>query len=41
VTLRGKVRSWAERKDAEKAAWASPGVTAIDNQIEIDLAVYA
>jgi osmotically-inducible protein OsmY len=41
VTLRGKVRSWAERKDAEKVAWASPGVTSVDNQIEIDVAVYA
>ena len=33
VTLRGKVRSWAERKDAEKAAWAAPGVTAVHNYI--------
>jgi osmotically-inducible protein OsmY len=36
VTLRGKVRSWAERKDAENAAWASPGVMVLDNKIEID-----
>jgi osmotically-inducible protein OsmY len=36
VTLRGKVRSWAERKDAENAAWASPGVMVVDNKIEID-----
>jgi osmotically-inducible protein OsmY len=36
VTLRGKVRSWAERKDAENAAWASPGVMIVDNKIEID-----
>ena len=33
VTLRGKVRSWAERKEAEKAAWAAPGVTAVHNYI--------
>ena len=41
VTLNGRVRSWAERKDAEKIAWASPGVTMVDNKIEIDVAVYA
>lgn len=41
VTLHGKVRSWAERKEAEKIAWAYPGVTAVDNKIEIDVAVYA
>ena len=41
VTLHGKVRSWAEKRDAEKIAWAYPGVTDVDNQIEIDVAVYA
>jgi osmotically-inducible protein OsmY len=33
VTLRGKVRSWAERREAENAAWAAPGVTAVHNYI--------
>lgn len=36
VILRGKVRTWAERKDAENAAWASPGIMIVDNQIEVD-----
>jgi osmotically-inducible protein OsmY len=35
VTLRGTVRSWAERHEAEKAAWAAPGVTAVHNYITV------
>lgn len=35
VTLRGTVRSWAEHQDAERAAWAVPGVTAVRNDLEI------
>jgi osmotically-inducible protein OsmY len=35
VILRGKVRAWAEREEAEQAAWAAPGVTAVQNQIAI------
>lgn len=37
VTLRGTVRSWAERMDAERAAWAAPGVRAIDDQLLVSL----
>jgi osmotically-inducible protein OsmY len=35
VLLKGTVRSWAERQEAERAAWRSPGVTKIDNRITI------
>ena len=35
VTLNGNVRSWAERKAAEQAAWAAPGVTEVDDRLAI------
>jgi osmotically-inducible protein OsmY len=36
VTLRGSVRSWVERHEAEKAAWAAPGVRAVHNYITVE-----
>jgi len=35
VVLKGTVRSWAERREAERAAWAAPGVLSVDNRIAI------
>lgn len=35
VILRGNVRAWVEKAEAEQAAWAAPGVTAVQNQITI------
>ena len=35
VVLRGTVRSWAERRDAERAAWAATGVTRVDDQLVV------
>jgi osmotically-inducible protein OsmY len=37
VTLTGTVRSYAERREAERAAWACPGVYSVDDRIAIAL----
>jgi osmotically-inducible protein OsmY len=35
VVLRGNVKSWMEREEAENAAWAAPGVASVQNRIAI------
>lgn len=33
--LKGNVRSWAEKEDAENAVWSASGIDRVDNRLEI------
>ncbi len=35
VVLSGNVHSWAERQEAERAAWAAPGVVQVEDRIDV------
>ena len=35
VVLKGSVRSWIEREEAERVAWSAPGVTVVDDRIVV------
>ena len=35
IILRGTVRTWAEREEAERAAWGAPGVLAVKDELSI------
>jgi osmotically-inducible protein OsmY len=35
VVLKGSVHSWAEREEAERVAWAAPGVTKVEDRLVV------
>jgi osmotically-inducible protein OsmY len=35
VILKGSVRSWIEREEAERVAWSAPGVTKVEDRIVV------
>lgn len=41
VILKGTVRSWFEREEAERAAWRAPGVRKVDNRIIVSTSAAA
>lgn len=35
--LKGTVRSWAEKEEAERVAWLAPGITSVENRISLEI----
>jgi osmotically-inducible protein OsmY len=35
VVLKGTVRSWIEREEAERVAWSAPGITKVEDRIVV------
>ncbi len=35
IVLSGNVHSWSERQEAERAAWAAPGVTHVEDRLVV------
>jgi osmotically-inducible protein OsmY len=40
VVLHGQVRSFAEKEDAELAAWNAPGINSVESNLEIEVPEY-
>ena len=41
VVIHGKVRSFMEKEDVERAVWNAPGVTSVESKIQIEVPEYA
>jgi osmotically-inducible protein OsmY len=37
AVLKGAVRAWVEKEEAERVAWLAPGVTSVENRITVDV----
>jgi osmotically-inducible protein OsmY len=35
--LRGTVRAWIDKEEAERVAWSAPGITSVDNRITLEV----